>query len=223
MIEMASECVPKRGRPATVNKDVVIDLLYNHVRDIFDLKTNCLISKSAPIWTVLAKELNNYVLPSTIYTYACDFKKDLLSNGNDKDKENQRPRPIERLSNSFFNESSPPKDVETSIEFDINEFKSWTEVIKKKSSHKRGGFTDAVRLKSEEYADLLADEIFKKTSLPCAFHIKGSYVALSYKNGNIKGKCDTRRHATFENPMEMCDVAIFFTPLEGFRLLTYTM
>lgn len=128
---MASERT-KRGRPATVKKDVVIDLLYTHVSDIFDLNTNSLISKSAVIWTVLAKELNDTVLPSTIYTYACDFKKDLLLNRNEEDKENKRPRPINRLSNSFLNESLPQKDLELEIEFERNDFMSWTEKIKKK-------------------------------------------------------------------------------------------
>lgn len=78
----------KRGRPATVDKDAVFDLLGRHICDIFHSQSEVLVSKTDSIWTKLSQEFQNRISPSTVYTYACEFKKDLGSHSDKDDEEN---------------------------------------------------------------------------------------------------------------------------------------
>lgn len=185
---MSSEFNRKRGRPAAVDKQRIFDLLGRHIGEIFQEQSQNLVSKTHPIWTTLAQQLKPYAA-SSIYCYACDFKKDLRSNQDGDDAVNDSYLSLQSDANSTINNSSLALEKDKLFEFSFtrSEFMAMTETYKRKCSNRRGGDRAAVRFKPGQYSDRIWEEIFDATSLPCAFKIQTTYIALNYQNGNIKG------------------------------------
>lgn len=62
--------MPKRGKPLTIDKNKVIEVLIKYKKYVIVLDNYKIISKCDKIWCTLSKEINDIITPNALYIFA---------------------------------------------------------------------------------------------------------------------------------------------------------
>lgn len=137
-----------------INEDIFYDAIYKHKSDIFhnDLIANC----TSPVWATIAKELNDELEPSTIYSRfknnmtKCNIKFAEAAQRHNFYKLKQKQNPIKKQKQlSIYDDSDDSNDQNIIIDCDDDEVMESNTKKFKSEDYRLGSKTSAVKMEPQ--------------------------------------------------------------------------
>ena len=182
----------KPGRKSKIDPNVTEKVLLENKDGIYDSETNSCVSRSHPIWNDISKQLNNKIIPSSLYVYACKLFKKLIDVDKDSEllEEEHNESHVDvnaSVLDSTVNSSSAFDPLEFVVQYHKEEFDSLIEMVYYKRSTKNNKVSKRLWkiLKAGVWEDSISRKVYDSTKLPCGFMFKNHYLPLSDEEGHI--------------------------------------
>ena len=181
------------GRRKKVCKDAIFEQFEKNFSQIFD-KDGVLLPKTHPIWDSISDSLLNKIKSTSLYTYACEFRKikqselptSIDENISSTYDQNESTNDVSLFDNSLNNSLIKDNEILVELLLSTSDFSELTEKYTSYNKAKKRKLTKTC-LKPGVYQDLINTGIYEKIPLRCGFYFKNHYIN-SESEGSINGR-----------------------------------